>query len=387
MQFRAGVEVAVGVAVLVLGVGWSTGRLDRVAPLVVVEAPGPPRGVVVVEVHADDRVPGVAGLQGAVDEGPLAPIVAGDWSIDTTALADGAHRVRVVAEDGAWWPNVATTTVVLDVDNTPPALTVHPRSTGAAQAEVLAVWVHTDEPLVDPVVVGLDQSAPLVDFGEGWWRALLGVALETSPGDHPLTVTTTDGAGNVAKLDWTVTVAATTFRNGGHIRLSKAQTRARTDRAAIDQMRTERDGAYTHWASGRTLTGPMLRPVVGRLTSPFGQFRTYSDGRKTHHKGTDIANLTGTPVVAAAAGEVRVAGEQHLFGNVVILNHGQRLATSYNHLSAIHVHVGDIVEAGQHIGDLGSTGQSTGPHLHWGMQVGLVEVDPELWPADGFARP
>jgi len=141
-------------------------------------------------------------------------------------------------------------------------------------------------------------------------------------------------------------------------------------------MRAEREAAYA-WAQPEQLwSGEMLRPVTdGRISSSFGRYRTYSDGKKSHHTGTDIAARTGTPVLAAGAGEVRFAGEQAIFGNVVIVNHGQGLSTSYNHLSAIHVATGQRVTAGAHIGDVGTTGQSTGPHLHWGVVLGGTAVD------------
>ena len=74
-----------------------------------------------------------------------------------------------------------------------------------------------------------------------------------------------------------------------------------------------------------------------------------------------------------------VAGWQAIFGNVVIVHHGQGLTTSYNHLDEVRVAVGEPVEGGDIIGLLGSTGQSTGPHLHWGVTVAETAVDPAEW--------
>ncbi len=86
---------------------------------------------------------------------------------------------------------------------------------------------------------------------------------------------------------------------------------------------------------------------------------------------------------------MRFSGEQAIFGKVVILHHGQGLASSYNHLSRIDVKLGDRVSPGQVIGAVGSTGQSTGPHLHWGVTVGRVAVDamPLLEDALGLPDP
>jgi murein DD-endopeptidase MepM/ murein hydrolase activator NlpD len=92
-------------------------------------------------------------------------------------------------------------------------------------------------------------------------------------------------------------------------------------------------------------------------------------------------------VKAPAGGIVTLAEELHIYGNAVIVKHGPRVSSSYNHLSTIGVAVGDVVEAGDVVGEVGSTGQSTGPHLHWGMVVGGVAVDAEQWSDRDFDAP
>jgi lysostaphin len=78
---------------------------------------------------------------------------------------------------------------------------------------------------------------------------------------------------------------------------------------------------------------------------------------------------------------------QAIYGNVVIVHHGEGVTTSYNHLSEISVSVGDVVEKGDRLGAVGSTGQSTGPHLHWGLVVAGIPVNPDEWLTDGFMEP
>ena len=151
-------------------------------------------------------------------------------------------------------------------------------------------------------------------------------------------------------------------------------------------MRKERDDVYRHKDPEQRWAGPMLRPTGGRRTSAFGRYRTYSDGQRSYHTGTDLADVVGTPVAAAAAGVVRQAGWQHIFGNVVMLDHGQGVSTSYNHLSAVRVQVGDVVQAGDIVGEVGSTGQSTGPHLHWSLVVDGTAVDAEEWLTRDFSE-
>jgi murein DD-endopeptidase MepM/ murein hydrolase activator NlpD len=68
-----------------------------------------------------------------------------------------------------------------------------------------------------------------------------------------------------------------------------------------------------------------------------------------------------------------------LRGNMITLDHGLGVYTTYGHLSAVDVKLGDMVEKGQPIGKVGTTGLSTGPHLHWELWVGGANVDPIEW--------
>ena len=88
---------------------------------------------------------------------------------------------------------------------------------------------------------------------------------------------------------------------------------------------------------------------------------------------------TGAPVLAAAPGRVIAAGNYFYSGNTVHVDHGQGFITEYIHLSRIDVQVGDAVPRGARLGLSGATGRVTGPHLHWGVLLNGVYVDPELF--------
>lgn len=117
----------------------------------------------------------------------------------------------------------------------------------------------------------------------------------------------------------------------------------------------------------------MLWPVDGTLSSPFGAH----DGRSHEHEGIDVAVAEDTPVRAACDGIVSYAGNGlRGYGNVVILQHSDGLATLYAHNRALEVHQGDVVARGQIIARSGQTGHATAPHLHFEVRKGSIARDP-----------
>ncbi len=123
---------------------------------------------------------------------------------------------------------------------------------------------------------------------------------------------------------------------------------------------------------------PMIRPVAGEITSPFGSRTHPVTGNADFHYGTDIAAAEGTPVRAAFAGTVIKAEYHEMNGNMVKIDHGNGNVTVYCHLLSFSVKPGDTVKAGQTVGQVGSTGDSTGPHLHFGIQLDGVYYDPQI---------
>lgn len=113
------------------------------------------------------------------------------------------------------------------------------------------------------------------------------------------------------------------------------------------------------------------------ITSRFGSRTDPINGGADTHKGIDLAANTGTPVYAADAGTVTTAGYSPSAGNWIVINHGDGFVTKYMHLSSINVNEGDEVRKVQKIGGVGSTGNSTGPHLHFQVELNGTPVNPE----------
>ncbi len=129
--------------------------------------------------------------------------------------------------------------------------------------------------------------------------------------------------------------------------------------------------------SARRGTGSFVWPASGKITSLFNQIVCSRMLGCKPHKGLDIANVPGTPVVASDSGYVMFAGwDKSGYGKLVVINHGNGFVTFYAHMSAIFVRKGQSVAKGQRIGSIGSTGNVTGPHLHFELRYRGIHRNP-----------
>ena len=127
---------------------------------------------------------------------------------------------------------------------------------------------------------------------------------------------------------------------------------------------------------------PSLRPAVGWVSSEFGYRVSPFTGRRELHRGVDIANRQGTPIIAPADGLITYANAKGLMGNMVTIEHGFGMLTNYGHLSKIMKKNGERVKRGEIIALMGSTGRSTGPHVHYEVRLNGVPVNPENYILD-----
>jgi murein DD-endopeptidase MepM/ murein hydrolase activator NlpD len=153
-----------------------------------------------------------------------------------------------------------------------------------------------------------------------------------------------------------------------HMAELQAQSAALTERIQAAQASAP-DPSYSSPSRTPSAAG-FIWPVHGVVTSGFG----WRWGRA--HEGIDIAVGNGTPVVAAASGTVIVAGWLGGYGNLVVIDHGNGIATAYGHNTSVTVAIGLTVAQGQLIAYSGNTGNSTGPHVHFEVRVNGIAVDP-----------
>lgn len=233
------------------------------------------------------------------------------------------------------------------------------------------------------VDLGPATTAPTARWGEqplavvrenGRWFALLGIPLDTLPGELEIRVFSGSTAGN--------RVVPVGIRNYPEQRLS-IRNQNMVEPNAAELARIEREKEKTD-ALKRTFsaTAPdtaLSAPAHGRLSSRFGLRRVFNGQPRNPHGGLDFAVPAGTPVSAPADGTVLDTGNYFFNGNTVFVDHGQGLITAYMHLSQTAVSRGQPVKRGEILGRVGATGRATGPHLHWAVILNNTPVDPELF--------
>ena len=119
-----------------------------------------------------------------------------------------------------------------------------------------------------------------------------------------------------------------------------------------------------------------IYPIKGRLTSPFGYRRDPFTGKRSFHTGIDLAAPKGTPIKAALDGTVSVVGISRIYGNYIIISHGNGYQSMYGHMQSVNVKRGAYLNQGSIIGGVGNSGRSTGPHVHFSLYKNGTLINP-----------
>ena len=220
-----------------------------------------------------------------------------------------------------------------------------------------------------------DKQVLVIPKNNCEYIAVIGLPLDTKPGEYNLNYY--DLNKKLVKLKFDVAnkdykTSTITIKNNNMVEPDpKTLARITSDQIKITKA--------TAWTSNLPDSIVLNAPVPGVRTTSFGSRRIINNISKNPHTGMDIAAKTNTKVFAAADGQVVLAENFYLPGNMVGINHGSGLITLYAHLNSIKVKVGQTVKAGELIGLVGSTGRVTGPHLHWAVKLNQAAIDPELF--------
>ena len=167
-----------------------------------------------------------------------------------------------------------------------------------------------------------------------------------------------------------------------HIQLKPKKYKISQDRSSRKTENRLIGKTFQTTTASKKFSGPFIWPVDGRITSDFGTQRVYNNKPGWSHSGTDISAKLGTPIKASQSGTIVLAKSLKVHGNTVMINHGWGIISIYNHLDKINVKINDKISKGDIIGTVGSTGIATGTHLHFGISVQSIRVNPKDWVFD-----
>lgn len=246
----------------------------------------------------------------------------------------------------------------------------------AWQGKIIKVRVASAEGIVSISGVFLDKKFKCYRTGDDF-KGVVGVPINQKTGHYNLKLIVTRQDGSKEKIVKKLKVWATKFPfTKFWLKPARNKLRARktinNEWALIDKvLRVE--------ASNQLWLGKFIWPCEGPISQGFGHRQIINGKRSGNHRGVDVAVITGTKIKAPNHGKVVFAKKLKAFGGTMVLDHGQGIHTLYFHLSKMILPVGKIVKKGVVIGLSGNSGISSGAHLHWGMSVHNLRVDPIQW--------
>jgi murein DD-endopeptidase MepM/ murein hydrolase activator NlpD len=246
----------------------------------------------------------------------------------------------------------------------------------ANQGSALQLTFPNEQGIKSVEVVWGMKKIPAFRLGNTW-TTIVGVDLDTKPGEHKTDVLFTMDDGRIDHRETMIQVVSKKYPttelkvDDKYVELSK------TDLARANRESKETAAIYARITNQMLWTEPFSIPIPGETAGTnFGHRRIFNGEPRAPHAGADLRAKTGTRIYATNRGRVVLAKSLFFTGNTVILDHGLGIYSLYAHLSRIDVKVGDMVDNGGELGLSGATGRVTGPHLHWGIMAQGARVDP-----------
>jgi hypothetical protein len=321
---------------------------------------------------------------GIPDPGKMGKKHGFELAMDTTMLSEGKHTLTALARNEGEKAEWVQETVIFVVNNKPLSLNLVIDPPDPKQGQAFFLKVYTNKPLDELSVDFMEQQPQFFPTQDGSYIAALGARPSFAAGDYPLSVNVTVN-GKPTALTGSLHLVAGKFLHESIdmpvATSAKVMGRTEAQKAAEQE---EIVSTVTRVEPELYEKGALVKPVEGRLTSPFYITRKFSDGNAESHNGVDYAAPEGTPIVADGAGIVRLAREHIARGKFVCIDHGRGWFSILQHMSEIDVEEGQMVEKGQQVGKVGMTGYANGDHLHWEMRLNRWCVDPRQFLTQGF---
>jgi murein DD-endopeptidase MepM/ murein hydrolase activator NlpD len=323
----------------------------------------------------------------------------GPLPLNKLGLKEGPLVIDIKVRDNALIANRARQSLSLVLDNRPPSISLLTAAHNINQGGSALAMFRVSEKVQRAGIRVADRFFPAFPQQGGVYACLFAFPYDVKPGDFVPRLVAVDLAGNErisgfyyhARLKPAKSDRITISRGFLNEKMPDFQRYFPETRNPLQLfLRVNRELRAANVARlkefpAKTAGAPLWQGAFLRLprAAPRAGFNDrrdyYFDGKKVDHQthlGLDLASLAESPIPAANSGTVVFAEELGIYGRC---DHGLGLQSLYSHLSSIEVTSGAQVKKGQTIGRTGATGMAGGDHLHFGMLVNGIEVDPLEW--------
>ena len=249
-------------------------------------------------------------------------------------------------------------------------------STRIPQGGVSLITIRST-PWEHPKVTWLNKKVHLIpNESNTYWKGFLAVDLTKKPG-YDQVIVSMNPSDQTAQIKMEIV-----SKDYGLSRLTLPKHMVELDDKTLQRVLKEQKKMRKLWEAPHPnllWKGTFIRPVPGKVISPFGTKRIINDQPRSPHSGIDMRGQTGTPIKTMNHGKIVLTDDFFFSGKSVVIDHGGEILSMYFHLNKILVQHGEYVKKGQVIGLIGSTGRASGPHLHWGIRLNRARVDPMMF--------
>ncbi len=328
------------------------------------------------------------------------------FNLKEAGLKDGTFELEISAKDTAFagfgMGNGSTRTWSMRLDARPPHISVRSTSPSIRRGSSTAFAYSVSEDVSSTGVEVGDVFFPAYRQPDGLYYCFVAFPLHMPADRFTPVITARDTAGNETRSPLlvhaqdrnyrtdTITISDKFLNAKAQVfaelvpeelsdleRYIKINNETRLKDEAVLRRLAEQTSPVMLWS------GPFKRLPGSAVMAQYGDNRTYlyngqAIDRQTH-MGLDLASTAKAPVPAGNSGRVVFAEPLGIFGNLIVIDHGVGLMSLYSHMSEMLVNVGDEVKKGDIIARTGTTGLAVGDHLHFGMLVGGIQVQPVDW--------
>ena len=315
-----------------------------------------------------------------IERGRLAPQVSGEPLL-LTAAKGGLNPWAVVQANGllSFADQFAGRTLYLAEGDLPlrawpaPITEVRFRALPLTQGRTAEAHVESS---AEARVQGALASYPL-NFAksDNAWVALQGLPAMIDPGVYPFSIRLQLEDGTTREFGQDVAVASGDYPNEAPLVVNPETLDPAVNQRELESMRA----MVAAFTPDRAWSTPFSEPVDTGVTSSFGRPRLFNGTYATYHAGIDFAGRVGREIFAPAGGRIVFTGLQDVCGLATVIDHGWGIYSRICHQESVSVQTGQTIAEGELIGTVGRSGRVTGPHLHWEVWVGGVQVDPQQW--------